>query len=85
MDPNIVGGAGGRHKGLIQFGQNEQQKYLNPGTQTRAGQMPAVLQYFQDRGYKPGMAYLNVRMRPFLVVTRMFPPAKPRIPGLVLP
>lgn len=55
MDPNIVGGAGGRHKGLIQFGQAEQQKYLKPGTQTRAGQMPAVLQYFQDRGYKPGM------------------------------
>lgn len=55
MDPNIVGGAGGRHKGLIQFGQAEQQKYLQPGAQTRAGQMPAVLQYFQDRGYKPGM------------------------------
>ena len=55
MDPNIVGGAGGRHKGLIQFGQAEQKKYLQPGTQTRAGQMPAVLQYFQDRGYKPGM------------------------------
>jgi hypothetical protein len=55
MDPNIVGGAGGRHKGLIQFGQPEQQRYLKPGAQTRAGQMPAVLQYFQDRGYKPGM------------------------------
>lgn len=55
MDPNIVGGAGGRHKGLIQFGQAEQQRYLKPGVQTRAGQMPAVLQYFQDRGYKPGM------------------------------
>lgn len=55
MDPNIVGGAGGRHKGLIQFGIPEQQKYLKPGPQTRAGQMPAVLQYFQDRGYKPGM------------------------------
>lgn len=55
MDPNIVGGAGGRHKGLIQFGQPEQQRYLKPGPQTRAGQMPAVLQYFQDRGYKPGM------------------------------
>lgn len=55
MDPNIVGGAGGRHKGLIQFGQAEQKRYLKPGTQTRAGQMPAVLQYFQDRGYKPGM------------------------------
>lgn len=55
MDPNIVGGAGGRHKGLIQFGQNEQQLYGISGPQTRAGQMPAVLQYFQDRGYKPGM------------------------------
>jgi hypothetical protein len=55
MDPNIVGGAGGRHKGLIQFGQNEQQTYGITGPQTRAAQMPKVLQYFQDRGYKPGM------------------------------
>lgn len=55
MDPNIVGGAGGRHKGLIQFGQNEQQLYGISGPQTRAGQMPAVLRYFEDRGYKPGM------------------------------
>lgn len=55
MDPNIVGGAGGRHKGLIQFGQNEQRQYGISGPQTRAGQMPAVLQYFQDRGFKPGM------------------------------
>ena len=55
MDPNVVGGAGGRHKGLIQFGQNEQRQYGISGTQTRAGQMPAVLQYFEDRGYKPGM------------------------------
>jgi hypothetical protein len=55
MDPNIVGGAGGRHKGLIQFGQNEQQIYGITGPQTRAGQIPKVLQYFQDRGYKPGM------------------------------
>lgn len=55
MDPNIVGGAGGRHKGLIQFGQNEQRMYGITGQQTRAGQMPAVLRYFEDRGYKPGM------------------------------
>jgi hypothetical protein len=55
MDPNIVGGAGGRHKGLIQFGQNEQRQYGIAGPQTRAGQMPKVLQYFQDRGFKPGM------------------------------
>lgn len=55
MDPNIVGGAGGRHKGLIQFGQNEQRIYGITGPQTRVGQMPKVLQYFEDRGYKPGM------------------------------
>jgi len=55
MDPNIVGGAGGRHKGLIQFGQNEQKTYGITGPQTRADQIPKVLQYFQDRGYKPGM------------------------------
>jgi hypothetical protein len=55
MDPNIVGGAGGRHKGLIQFGSNEQKLYGITGPQTRASQMPKVLQYFQDRGFKPGM------------------------------
>jgi hypothetical protein len=55
MDPNKVGGAGGRHKGLIQFGQSEQQKYGIQGPQTRTGQIPKVLQYFQDRGFKPGM------------------------------
>jgi hypothetical protein len=55
MDPNIVGGAGKRHRGLIQFGQNEQQIYGISGPQTRAGQMPAVLKYFEDRGFKPGM------------------------------
>jgi hypothetical protein len=55
MDPNIVGGAGGRHRGMIQFGQNEQKLYGISGPQTRAGQMPAVLKYFQDRGFKPGM------------------------------
>jgi len=55
MDPNIRGGAGNRHKGLIQFGPSEQQLYGITGGQTRAEQMPAVLQYFQDRGYKPGM------------------------------
>lgn len=58
MDPNIQGGAGGRHYGLIQFGPNEQRTYLDPakkGKYTRAEQIPAVLRYFEDRGYKPGM------------------------------
>jgi len=55
MDPNIVGGAGKRHRGLIQFGQNEQKLYGISGPQTRAGQMAAVLKYYEDRGFKPGM------------------------------
>ena len=55
MDPNIVGGEGGRHKGLIQFKKKKKKTYGISGPQTRAGQMPKVLQYFQDRGYKPGM------------------------------
>ena len=55
MDPNIVGGAGGRYRGMIQFGPNEQKLYGIAGQQTRAQQMPSVLQYFEDRGFKPGM------------------------------
>lgn len=58
MDPNIQGGAGGRHYGLIQFGPGEQKRYLDPakkGKYTRAEQIPAVLRYFEERGYKPGM------------------------------
>lgn len=55
MSPSIRGGAGNRHLGMIQFGPNEQQMYgVNP-SQSRAQQMSAVLNYFQDRGYKPGM------------------------------
>jgi hypothetical protein len=55
IDPNIVGGAGKKHRGMIQFGENEQKLYGITGPQTRAGQMAAVLKYFEDRGFKPGM------------------------------
>jgi len=55
MDPNIVGGAGKKHRGMIQFGENEQKLYGITGPQTRAGQMAAVLKYYEDRGFKPGM------------------------------
>ncbi len=55
IDPNIVGGAGKKHRGMIQFGENEQKLYGITGPQTRAGQMAAVLKYFKDRGFKPGM------------------------------
>jgi len=58
MDPNIWGGEGGKHYGLIQFGPGERAKYLNPsriGKYTRAEQMPSAVQFLLDRGYKPGM------------------------------
>jgi hypothetical protein len=40
---------------MIQFGENEQKLYGITGPQTRAGQMAAVLKYYEDRGFKPGM------------------------------
>ena len=58
MDPNIRGGAGGNYYGMIQFGPDEQKKYLDPsrmGQYTRAEQMPKAVQFLTDRGYKPGM------------------------------
>jgi len=57
MDPNIRGGANNNYYGMIQFGPGEQQKYLDPfrmGKYTREEQMPKVVQYFLDRGFKPG-------------------------------
>ena len=58
MDPNIRGGAGGNYYGMIQFGPDEQKKYLDPsrmGQYTRAEQMPKAVQFLTDRGYTPGM------------------------------
>jgi len=58
MDPNIRGGAGGNYYGMIQFGPDEQKKYLDQsrmGQYTRAEQMPKAVQFLTDRGYKPGM------------------------------
>lgn len=58
MDPNIRGGAGGNYYGMIQFGPDEQKKYLDQsriGKYTRAEQMPKAVQFLTDRGYKPGM------------------------------
>jgi hypothetical protein len=56
MDPNIVGGAGGRHKGSdsVRFKTNKNYTALLALKQ-ELSQMPKVLQYFQDRGFKPGM------------------------------
>lgn len=58
MDPNIWGGGGGKYYGMIQFGPNEQKRYLDPskvGKYTRAEQIPKAIQFLTDRGYKPGM------------------------------
>jgi murein DD-endopeptidase MepM/ murein hydrolase activator NlpD len=51
FDPNIMGGKGGNYKGLIQFGPDEQAKYLKPGM-TFDEQMVAVGNFLEDRGYK---------------------------------
>jgi murein DD-endopeptidase MepM/ murein hydrolase activator NlpD len=51
FDPNIMGGKGGKYKGLIQFGPEEQAKYLKPGM-TFDEQMVAVGNFLEDRGYK---------------------------------
>lgn len=58
--PDIRGGAGDRHIGLIQFGPAEQKKYGAAIGQTITQQMAAVVAYLKDRGVKPGMALPNV-------------------------
>lgn len=58
--PDIRGGAGNRHIGLIQFGPEEQKKYGAAIGQTITEQMAAVVAYLKDRGVKPGMALPNV-------------------------
>jgi hypothetical protein len=62
MDPNIRGGAGGNYYGMIQFGPAERKKYLDPekiGKYTRAEQMPKVVQFLLDRGFKPGQMKID--------------------------
>lgn len=61
FDPNIRGGMNkdgsgkGSFMGLIQFDPANQRRYgLRPGM-TFEQQMPAVVRYFRERGYKPGM------------------------------
>lgn len=55
FNKDIQGGAGGRYRGLIQFGPAEQRKYgIRPGMSI-SEQVQAAGQFFKDRGYKPGM------------------------------
>jgi len=57
---NQKGGAGGRYKGLIQFGPEEQKKYGIHDGMSVGEQMGAVVQFLQDRGFKPGMTIYDL-------------------------
>jgi hypothetical protein len=55
FSPSIRGGAGNRHIGLIQFGENEQRQFGAHQGQSFQEQLPAVEKYLRSRGFKPGM------------------------------
>lgn len=55
VNPNIWGGQGGQYRGLIQFGPGARKEVGLPDREmTISEQMPYVLKYFQQRGFKPG-------------------------------
>jgi hypothetical protein len=55
VDPNIIGGAGKKYRGLIQFGPDARREVgLPDGPMSIAQQMPYVVKYFGQRGFKPG-------------------------------
>jgi len=55
VDPNIWGGAGGRYRGLIQFGPEARKEVGLPDKpMSISEQMPYVEKYFQQRGFTPG-------------------------------
>ena len=55
IDPNIVGGAGGNYRGLIQFGPGARKEVgLPDGPMTIQQQLPYVEEYYRQRGFKPG-------------------------------
>jgi hypothetical protein len=56
----IRGGAGNRHIGLIQFGENEQKQFGAVQGQPVGEQMAAVVRYLKARGFKPGMGLLDL-------------------------
>jgi hypothetical protein len=59
FNPNIVGGAGNRYRGLIQFGPPEQKQFgVKPG-QSFESQLDSVVNYFLARGFKAGMGQLK--------------------------
>lgn len=60
FDPNLWGGAGKNHLGLIQFGPEERKKYGVKEGQTGPEQMLAVENFLRDRGVKPGMGLHDI-------------------------
>ena len=68
MDPNIIGGAGGNYRGLIQFGPGARQEVgLPDGPMTITQQMPYVEKYFAQRGFTPGKHDATALYRTVLV------------------
>lgn len=60
FDHNMMGGAGGRHMGLIQFGPEEQAKYGVKQGMPLDAHFGAVESFLRDRGVKPGMGMLDL-------------------------
>lgn len=54
--PNVWGGAGGKYRGLIQFGPGARKEVGLPDkSMSISEQLPYVEKYLQQRGYQPGM------------------------------
>lgn len=59
FSPTIMGGTGGNHMGLIQFGQEERQRYEITETSTPEEWTTAILNFMRDRGFRRGMSLLD--------------------------
>jgi soluble lytic murein transglycosylase len=57
LNPNVTGGDGGRYQGMFQFGPEERRKYGVSNKSTAEQQLAALVQFAEDRGYKPGMGW----------------------------
>lgn len=60
FDHNMMGGAGGKYMGLIQFGPEEQAKYGVKQGMPLDQHFGAIENFLRDRGVKPGMGMLDV-------------------------
>lgn len=68
INANIWGGAGGRYRGLIQFGPGARSEVKLPDRQmTVAEQIPYVESYFKQRGFQPGKHGVTEMYRTVLV------------------